>query len=56
MPADKPPRPTSHLLLIIAWLVVGIPTAWGVSQMVLRSLDLFTAPPPASASRPAKAP
>jgi hypothetical protein len=27
--------------LIIAWLWVGIPLAWGVSQTVIRSLDLF---------------
>jgi hypothetical protein len=42
------PRRTSPLLLIVAWLVVGIPAAWGVSQTVMRSMDLFTSPPPAT--------
>ena len=42
-------RRTSPLLLIVAWLVVGIPAAWGVSQTVMRSMDLFKSPPPATA-------
>ena len=47
MPDDSPPLPrrTSPLLLIVAWLVVGIPAAWGVSQTVMRSLDLFKSSP-----------
>ena len=40
---------TSPLLLLVAWLVVGIPAAWGVSQTVMRSLDLFKSPPPTGA-------
>ncbi len=40
----QPPR-TSPLLLIVAWLVVGVPAAWGVSQTVMRSMDLFRSPP-----------
>jgi hypothetical protein len=32
------------LLLIVAWLVVLIPAAWGVTQTVKRSMDLFTSP------------
>jgi hypothetical protein len=27
--------------LVIAWLVVGIPAAWGVWQVLARSLALF---------------
>ena len=46
MPADEHTRATSPLLLIVAWLVVGIPAAGGVSQTVMRSLDLFKSPPP----------
>jgi hypothetical protein len=46
MPADERTPRTSPLLLIVAWLVVGIPAAWGVSQTVMRSLDLFIAPAP----------
>jgi len=38
-------RGTSPLLLIVAWLIVGIPAAWGVTQTVKRSMDLFKAPP-----------
>jgi hypothetical protein len=39
-------------MLIISWLIVGIPAAWGVSQTFTRSLQLFTAPltPPAATS------
>jgi hypothetical protein len=47
--ATPAPRRTSPLLLIVAWLVVGIPAAWGVSQTVMRSMDLFKSPPPATA-------
>ncbi len=39
------PRTTSPLLLIAAWLVVGVPAAWGVSQTVMRSMDLFRSTP-----------
>jgi hypothetical protein len=38
-------------LLIVAWLVVGIPAGWGVYQTVLKSMALFTAP--AAATQPA---
>ena len=34
-------RPTMALWLVISWLWVGVPLAWGVSQTVLKSLDLF---------------
>ena len=27
--------------LVIAWLVVGVPAAWGVWQVLVRSLALF---------------
>ena len=48
MSGDAPnviPRRTSPVVLIIAWLIVGIPAAWGVTQTVKRSMDLFKAPP-----------
>ena len=41
--SPEQPR-TSRALLIVAWLVVGIPAVWGVSQTVMRSLDLFRSP------------
>ena len=53
MQPDSPARPPSPLLLVVAWLVVGIPAAWGVSQTVMRSLDLFRSPP-APATSPAR--
>jgi hypothetical protein len=27
--------------LVLAWLVVGVPTLWGVAQTVVKSLALF---------------
>ena len=36
---------TSPLLIVLAWLFVGIPLAWGVEQTAAKSLDLFRAPP-----------
>lgn len=41
------PAPTSTtppFLIALAWLFVGIPGAWGVSQTVSKSMALFTAP------------
>jgi hypothetical protein len=35
---------TNPALIVAAWLLVGIPLAWGVSQTFLKSLDLFRAP------------
>jgi hypothetical protein len=40
----KEPSSTSPALLMIAWLIVLIPAAWGVSQTVTRSMDLFRSP------------
>ena len=34
-------RPTSTLRLIASWALVGVPLAWGVWQVVMKSLDLF---------------
>jgi hypothetical protein len=48
---EIPPR-TSPMLLMIAWIVVGVPASWGVYQTVDRSLALFRSPPPPT-SQPA---
>jgi hypothetical protein len=40
--------PTSPVLVLLAWLVVGIPAAWGVEQTVMKSLALFRNTPPAA--------
>lgn len=34
-------RRSSPIALILAWLAVGIPLAWGVSQTLIKSLALF---------------
>ena len=52
MPGDDRLKRTSPMLLIVAWLVVGIPAAWGVSQTVMRSLDLFKSPPTSASTVP----
>jgi hypothetical protein len=44
MPGEQPIHRTSALVLIVAWLVVAIPAAWGVSQTFVKSLDLFRSP------------
>lgn len=36
------PRQSNRLMLCVAWLVVGIPLAWGVFKSVEKSLPLFT--------------
>ncbi|MBG8554292.1 MFS transporter small subunit [Hymenobacter guriensis] len=43
-PATTPNTPessTSGLRLAIAWLVVGAPLLWGVSQTFIKALALF---------------
>ena len=30
-----------RMLVVLAWLYVGIPLAWGVTQTVLKSIALF---------------
>jgi hypothetical protein len=33
--------PQSPLLLILAWLAVGLPLLWGVAQTIKKALALF---------------
>ncbi len=33
--------PGERLKLVVAWLVVGIPAAWGVAQVLAKSMALF---------------
>ena len=40
-------KPTSSALLAAAWLVVGIPAAWGIYNTALNAKKLFTPAPPA---------
>ena len=59
MPAQE--KRNSPVVLIVAWLIVGLPGAWGVEQTLYKSLDLFRAPaavpsaPVPVATRPAHA-
>lgn len=32
---------SSPIALVLAWLAVGIPLVWGVSQTIVKSLALF---------------
>jgi hypothetical protein len=32
---------SSRLAITLAWLAVGLPLAWGVSQTIVKSLALF---------------
>lgn len=40
---NQPPsaRTKSRIVLILAWLWVGLPLAWGIFQSVLRTRALF---------------
>ena len=42
-PPGVPARTTARqrLLIALAWLYVGIPLAWGVSQTAFKSIALF---------------
>lgn len=46
----KPTEKSSPLLVLLAWAVVAIPLAWGVTQTVKTSLALFKVPPQSTAS------
>jgi len=35
------PRSTETLKIAVAWLVVLIPAAWGVAQVIVKSAALF---------------
>ncbi len=47
-------RKTPKVLVALAWLLVGVPWAWGVGQLWKNAQKLFQSPPPATA--PAAAP
>jgi len=39
-PMESPPARSVGLLLF-AWLYVGVPLAWGVTQTIMKSMALF---------------
>ena len=48
-------KKSSAGLILLAWLVVGIPLGWGVYNTLLNSMNLFQAAP-AGAAAPAVPP
>jgi hypothetical protein len=49
------PQKSSPALILLAWLLVGIPLGWGVYNTLLSSMKLFQAPPAATVpAAPAK--
>jgi len=42
-------RKSSAILILLAWMVVGIPAGWGVYNTALNSMKLFRGKPPATA-------
>ena len=49
-------KKTSAGLILVAWLIVGVPATWGIYNTVLNAKKLFTAPPVAAATPNAAAP
>lgn len=41
MSTDKTEAPTSPLLVVLAWLVVGVPLAYGLYQTLLKAAQLL---------------
>jgi hypothetical protein len=48
-----PVKKSSRLLIAAAWIIVIVPTAWGLKYTVQNAMKLFTASAPAAAA-PAK--
>jgi hypothetical protein len=43
-------KKSSPLLIAAAWIIVIVPTAWGLDYTVKNAMKLFTAPTPATAA------
>jgi hypothetical protein len=46
-------KKSSPLLIAVAWIIVIVPTAWGLNYTVRNAMKLFTSTTPAAAA-PAK--
>jgi hypothetical protein len=53
MAQHEPVKQSSPLLIAAAWIIVIVPTAWGLNYTVRNAMKLFTASAPAAAA-PAK--
>jgi hypothetical protein len=40
-PGDAPADPQAPVKLLLSWLFVGLPAAWGIWQVFVKSLALF---------------
>ena len=50
--AEVAAKKSSPLLIAAAWIIVIIPTAWGLNYTVQNALKLFVSPAPAATSQP----
>jgi hypothetical protein len=47
-------KKSSPLLIALAWIIVIVPTAWGLDYTVKNAMKLFTAPAASATVSPAK--
>jgi len=50
---DSQVKKTPVVLVLLAWLFVGLPWTWGVTQLWKNARKLFQSPPPVTAVAPA---
>ncbi len=43
-------KKTPAILVLLAWLFVGLPWGWGITQLWKNARQLFQSPPPAASS------
>jgi hypothetical protein len=43
-------KKTPAVAILVAWLIVGIPAAWGIYNTALNAKKLFAAAPPAAST------
>jgi hypothetical protein len=46
-------KKSSGFLILVAWVIVGVPAGWGVYKTAVNALNLFHAPAATTASAPA---
>jgi len=44
-------KKSSGAVVLLAWLLVGVPLGWGVYNTVLNSMKLFQSPPAVSVAK-----
>ncbi|HLJ25898.1 MAG TPA: hypothetical protein VKY85_04250 [Candidatus Angelobacter sp.] len=43
-------KKTPAILVLLAWLFVGLPWGWGITQLWKNARQLFQSPPPAASA------